>query len=310
MVVSCLICEKYDSCKEKSPHMVECSNFEEKTVTFYWGTGPPQDVKIFNEYKVENVMVSFKNLWSEYTKNPCQLEDFKAKNIFIDSGGFTFFNEYDDYPFTIEEYLKKIDSISDRIAYFASMDYPCEPELIRKRGSSVGEHIDKTIENIIKTHNLIKDKYPHLKAKFVPVIQGWTIVDYINCVENYKTAGLWHEYDYWAVGSVCRRNAVKQTKDILKAIKRTGGKKRLHAFGFKISNFKDRTIKHLLYSCDSSAWGVEAMYTTPWKGTMPPEIKLLSHSLRYRAVFEIYKFKIEALLNNKEKNTLLPLMEA
>jgi hypothetical protein len=307
--MNCTKCKKYDSCKEKSPHLINCSNFQEKKVIFFWGTGPPGDIKIFNDYEIKNVMVSFKNIWPEYCKTPYQLANFEADNIFVDSGGYQFFTQFNEYPYTVEDYLKKIDNISDKIKYFASMDYPCEPELLEKRGKTVKEHIDATIKNTIKTHELIKAEYPHLKDKFVPVIQGWATNDYIKCIEGYKTAGLWPEYDYWAVGSVCRRNATTQTKDILKTIQRAGGNKRLHAFGFKISNLKDRTIKSLLYSCDSSAWGIEAMYTTPWKGSMPAEIKLLSHSLRYRAIFEIYKFKVDNLLNNEHNNTLLALME-
>jgi len=184
------------------------------------------------------------------------------------------------------------------------MDYPCEPAILKKTKGTARKHIDKTVRNVIRTHKLIQEKYPHLKEKFIPVIQGWRIKDYATCVEKYKQAGIWGQYSYWAVGSVCRRNSIKEIRNILKAIKREGGDKKLHAFGVKISVLKDRTIRNILYSCDSSAWSFEAMYTREGKGTMPKEIRSLSNALRYEVVFYLYMEKVKKALNKNGNENL------
>ena len=258
---------------------------------FYWGVSAYKDESIYREFGVENVMISYLNI--ERIKN-C---DF-AKRIFVDSGGFQFFTRFNEYPYDINKYLFDISIYLNHVRHFASMDYPCKPEIVKKRDSSVDEHVQKTVELAVRMHEKMRT-HPHLRSRFVPVIQGWRLDDYLHCCELYENIGMTAEYDYFALGSLCRRHREKEICRIVRAVKRKLGKDiRLHAFGTKISVLQHKSFLSSVYSADTSAWSFEAMYTETEKGNMPYEIRILPNNLRYRVVFYIYKHKVDKLLQN------------
>ncbi len=243
---------------------------------FYWGIAAWRDRTVMREFKIPNIFISVVNL----ERYPLKSLSF-AERIFVDSGGFQFFTRFNEYPYSPKDYLELISSDADIVTRFASMDYPCEPELLEKRGVTVKENIERTVELAVETHQLIERAYPYLKEKFTPVIQGWRLKDYLSCIRLYKEHGILDEYDYFGVGSVCRRHSEKEVARIVSAIYRRLNGPKLHAFGTKISNLRERKFVHSVYSADTSAWNFEAMYTHEKKGNMPWEIKILPNWLRY-----------------------------
>ncbi len=259
---------------------------------FYWGIAAWRDRSVMKEFRIPNIFISVVNI----SRFPLRTLDF-AERVFVDSGGFQFFTRFNEYPYSPGSYLELIAKDGDIVTHFASMDYPCEPELLEKRNATIEQNIRRTVELAVEMDEIINRVYPFLKEKFVPVIQGWRLDDYMRCIELYEDVGITADYNYFGIGSVCRRNSEKEVARIVSAIrKRLGGDVKLHAFGTKISNLRVRKFVHSVYSADTSAWNFEAMYTYEKKGNMPWEIRILPNSLRYRAVFWIYKTKVEQMI--------------
>jgi hypothetical protein len=97
----------------------------------------------------------------------------------------------------------------------------------------------------------------------MPVLQGWTIGDYLRHADAYYEAGV--ELDTLprvGVGSICRRQATTRACSILAWLAGEGFK--LHAFGFKIVGL--RAAAASLASADSMAWSAGAMKNPPLPG--------------------------------------------
>lgn len=162
-----------------------------------------------------------------------------TSKFFLDSGGFTEIFRFGKYTFSSSEYVDFINK--HQIDYFATMDYPCEPIVLQKTGKTINEHITLTIES-----NLDLMDTP----KVVPVIQGYSVDDYLYCADLIKDYGC--QKPFMAVGTLCKRTKVSDAVAILSAIKSEFPNSDLHAFGLK-KNFLQK-VKDLIYSSDSIAW--------------------------------------------------------
>lgn len=169
--------------------------------------------------------------------------------LFLDSGGFVFFNRFGEYPFTPAAYLNLVEKL--RPDFFASMDYPCEPSITGKLGKMpIRERIQRTVENTA----VLCDMACMLSGKstIVPVIQGWGVDDYLYCLELHQQAGTLRPY--MAVGSMCTRSNSSEICEVFTAVYQAAiqlGVNRLHAFGLKQSA-KLHPIYKMIYSRDSA----------------------------------------------------------
>jgi len=170
-----------------------------------------------------------------------------AKEIMLDSGGFSLMNKHGDYPFTTEEYVDwiiRMNEINDnKVKYVAIRDYPCEPEISRKLGlMSNIDRIKKTVENTKEcmTHDI--------PGEWMPVLQGYTKQEYLTCYQLLYDMRLLT--DYIAVGSMCRRTNVKEIENIIETIKR-GYSGNLHLFGLTFRALKNKTLYPMIESCDT-----------------------------------------------------------
>lgn len=173
----------------------------------------------------------------------------------LDSGGFQFIRKNGRYPITPEEYLQKVDFFQPD--FFVIQDWMCEPDQVKRTGLTVREHIRRTVENYLYICELLVSDYSHINSYCMPVIQGWELEDYHDCLDLYADYGLLTPY--MAVGSVCRRN---QTSDILKIIQSIKGllpDLKIHGLGVK-KQVVDAEGQ-LLYSADSAA--AQFMHTGP-----------------------------------------------
>lgn len=165
----------------------------------------------------------------------------------LDSGGFTMLNKYGDYPFAADEYMNLVARL--RPHYYASMDYPCEPEISRRLGLQTNfERIIKTIENTRR----LSEWDNHVYSELVPVIQGYSLDEYKFCIDQYHQAGLIREY--MAVGSMCRRISSDELHRLIPGIYEhaiSASVKRLHFFGLKLDKNLD-DLSDLIWSRDSA----------------------------------------------------------
>lgn len=209
---------------------------------------------------IDDMMLSASHFWDSKKAKFRRRKIPEHTNFFLDSGGFTLLARWHDYPFTVEQYVELIKNMTP--TYAAVMDYPCEPELRVAKGPlytrihdlSVRERIKATLENsrMLMDHH----SYPFKPTELLPVIQGWKIDDYLECLRSMSREGL--ITPYMAVGSCCRRGSVQDLKRLIISIRQTVNKIdkdiRLHFFGVKINVLKDAAVWDAVYSCDTAAW--------------------------------------------------------
>jgi hypothetical protein len=170
----------------------------------------------------------------------------------LDSGGFTELSRHGHWTTTPQEYVEAVDRYATgvgQLVWASPQDWMCEPHIVAKTGLSVREHQERTVESYL----LLRDLAP--EQPIIPVVQGWTLDDYLLCVELYAEAGVDLETrPLVGVGSVCRRQRSSEISEIMGELHGLGLK--LHGFGVKgggLEIYSDR-----LESSDSMAWSMWA----------------------------------------------------
>jgi hypothetical protein len=216
-------------------------------MTFYLGTHEPHwlrdtDVPLF---------ISRRRL-DRLKKLPVALCNWS-----LDSGGFTELHQYGGWQLSAKDYASKVKRYVDEIGnldWAAPQDWMCETTAIKSTGLTVEEHQILTVQNFLELRQL-------LGTIVVPVLQGWEYDDYHKCVEMYDKAGVdLSSEPTVGLGSVCRRNALKEITHIITSLQPL----KLHGFGVKGDGYKANF--HKLVSADSMAWSFGARYQPPLDG--------------------------------------------
>ena len=174
----------------------------------------------------------------------------------LDSGGFSEISQYGKWTITPEQYIESVGRYKDwgGLNWAAPQDYMCEPHMNEKTGLSVAEHQRRTVDNFI----LLRDEAPDLP--FIPVLQGWTMRDYADCLDLYAEAGFdLTKEPTVGVGSVCRREATFEIEAIMRQLYERG-LHNIHGFGVKTNGL--RRYGQYLQSSDSMAWSIAARMGT------------------------------------------------
>jgi hypothetical protein len=196
----------------------------------------------------------------------------------LDSGAFSEIAEHGRFTTTPAAYAAAVDRYAaeiGRLSWAAIQDWMCEPFMLARTGLTVVEHQRRTVASYLELTALA----PHLP--WVPVIQGFTLADYLTCLDRYTAAGV----DLTAaplvgLGSVCRRQATGEITALVTAL--AGRGLRLHGFGVKTGGL-DR-YGHLLASADSMAWSFAARRRPPLPGcTHANCANCLRYALAWRA---------------------------
>jgi len=210
---------------------------------FYFGCGEGSTKKALEKVVPVNIMINYASKSRTPPKNRLKL--------FVDSGGFSFFFKLSDYPTPHRHYLKFV--LKKNADFFANRDYPCEPELLKRYKRSVKENQEKTIQNQIEIQDILDSEFPQLKTRFVAVIQGWKVDEYLDMLDRMKEQGLLTKRI--AIGSVCRRGKSQEIRRIITEIRKNLPKKyELHAFGVKFSVLQYKDVWDALTSADSLAF--------------------------------------------------------
>jgi hypothetical protein len=215
---------------------------------FYIGLNPRWQMYKFLPHGL-NVMFSAAGFWDDKNREWRRGKRFKRSfgKSFLDCGGFTMLNQYGDYPFSVINYANLIARL--RPDYYASMDYPCEPEISRSLGLMTNvERIKATVANSAA----LAEWESQLPGQMVPVIQGYTLREYLLCLRLHQEAGTIR--DYMAVGSMCRRISDKELGELIPGIyyaAQKAGCTKLHFFGLKLSPSL-AIYDEMIYSRDSA----------------------------------------------------------
>tara|TARA_R110000803_G_scaffold38441_3_gene83068 strand:+ start:7418 stop:8206 length:789 start_codon:yes stop_codon:yes gene_type:complete len=170
----------------------------------------------------------------------------------LDSGGFSEIAKHGKWVITPDQYIQDVGRYMDwgGLNWAAPQDWMVEPHMIEKTGLSVAEHQRLTVDNFI----YLRDEAPDLP--FIPVIQGWSMRDYITCLDMYVEEGIdLTKQATVGVGSVCRRQATYEIEAIMSQLYEQG-LNNIHGFGIKTSGLAK--YGQFLQSADSMAWSYAA----------------------------------------------------
>lgn len=191
-----------------------------------------------------NIMYSAAGFWRDDEK------DWRINNgwlhiaglKWLDCGGYMLLNKYDDYPFSTGSYMNFVARLKPH--WYATMDYPCEPDPVANV-----EKIRGTVANakaILDDEAMLPGPIP------VPVIQGYTLDEYMYCLDMHYHAGTIRPY--MAVGSLVRKISDGELADLITKIHKRAtelGVKRLHFFGLKLAPALV-PLSDLIFSRDSA----------------------------------------------------------
>jgi hypothetical protein len=260
---------------------------------FYLSVASGTQRKVAEHLKYPHILINY--MTKSNTPPKC------ARTLFVDSGGFPSSYIHNGYSKTDEEYLRFV--MKHRADYYALRDYPCEPQILRRHGVTVRQQIERTLTHHLKLLDMHEKMSVH--AVPVPVIQGWRMSDYTECIDLFREHGLLAEY--MAVGSLCRRHQVKKIRRIILSVrKELPSWVRLHAFGTKISVLKNQDVANAIYSVDSSAAEFSARLR---------RFRLAQHSGDIPSTFDIsleetrrYLQKVRRLVRRRHDNTVQTCM--
>jgi hypothetical protein len=179
----------------------------------------------------------------------------------LDSGGFMELSKHGEWTVSPYTYAAAARRYYDEISMMdvcAIQDWMCEDEILAKTGLTVEDHQLKTVASYLNLMTLDAD------LPWMPVIQGFTLDEYLRCVDLYERVGVDLTLEpVVGIGSVCRRQATDEAVRIIETLWAMGI--RLHGFGFKVTGLRNGAA-HLLYSSDSMAWSLNATNRAPMPG--------------------------------------------
>jgi len=212
-----------------------------------------------------------------------------GRDWFLDSSAYTCITQFGKFNFSYGKYLSIVDLQEPKL--FANMDWCCEPIALKSSGLNVLQHIGHTIEN---GRQLID----YDRKRFVMVIQGWELKDYITCIDYCRDYGLLT--NILGIGTVCCRKNPKELFDILLGIESAlPDWCKLHCFGLSIDLLKYKEIFDRIDSIDTSAWqrSMGLKFTTKTEGCSFVELA--------KRLFDEYKPKVDKIIDRNHKQSIL-----
>lgn len=209
----------------------------------------------------------------------------------LDSGGFSELSLFGAWQTPAEQYAAEVvrwkDSIG-RLSFAAIQDWMCEPFITAKTGLSVSEHQRRTVASLLRLRELAPS------VPWLPVIQGYSLSSYFECVRCYERVGVdLATFPRVGVGSICRRQSGEEAAEILREL--SACKFNLHGFGLKLSGL--RLSAAVLKSADSMAWSFNARRESPLpECTHKSCANCLTYALKWAR-------KVDSILSSESKQT-------
>lgn len=173
----------------------------------------------------------------------------------IDSGAYTEIRDHGTWRWDEDTYGGMITRFMEDCGppmWVAPLDRPCEPDVLLRAQATVFEHQDVTLESYL----YLAREFPFVP--WLPVLQGWSLEDYIRHDAMYRKAGInLAAQPLVGLGSVCRRGSIHPIGVIAEHFARRGY--HLHGFGLKTTAL--RAYASYFVSADSLAWSDQARRT-------------------------------------------------
>jgi hypothetical protein len=173
----------------------------------------------------------------------------------LDSGGFSEISRHGRWRTSAAMYVRDVNRYDREIGsleWAAPQDWMCEPAMLARTGLTVAEHQDRTVANVVEPRALWP-QHSDDTCPIMPVLQGWTVEEYLSCIARYQAAGIsLVDEPLVGVGSVCRRQATDEIGAVITAVADAVPGIALHGFGVKAAGLARYGDK--LASADSQSW--------------------------------------------------------
>lgn len=182
----------------------------------------------------------------------------------LDSGAFTELLLNGRWSISPRDYADLCLRLRDgcgRMDFCSIQDWMCEREII-EGGTISGRRAPGTGKTLLDHQKLTVESYFTLSAMeptlpFLPALQGFTVDEYLRCIEMYAEGGLDLRGKWVGLGSVCRRQGTTVICSLIEQLAKTG--LLLHGYGVKVQGLE--RIARYLHSADSMAWSYGARVT-------------------------------------------------
>jgi hypothetical protein len=133
----------------------------------------------------------------------------------LDSGGFTELSMFGEWRTTEDAYVRDVRRFAaeiGRLEWVAPMDWMCEPLMLAKTGLMFRWSPE--------TDRCELPAAPRrTRPVVIPVLQGWTLDEYLSCWDLYHQCGVDLEWEpVIGLGSVCRRQNTAEAGRIVRAV--------------------------------------------------------------------------------------------
>ena len=108
------------------------------------------------------------------------------------SGGFTVLRDFGFWRSPADDYLRAVARYDQEIGgleWAAPQDWMCEPSIRARTGLSIREHQQRTVENYLHLRELWP-QHSDSSYPIMPALEGWTVQDYLDCVDLYAAVGV------------------------------------------------------------------------------------------------------------------------
>jgi hypothetical protein len=214
---------------------------------FYLGTNAPSWLWD-NSFKNHKLFISTRRLQRQATYKPAKI------GWSLDSGGFTELNMYGQWETPPQDYVVHIRRYQNEIGlleWASQQDWMCETFVLQRTGKTIEQHQQLTTDNLLELRHIASD------LPIIPVLQGWTVSDYLRHAEQFEQAGInLANEPTVGIGSVCRRAKTTEIAELITELYAHGIK--LHGFGIKTDGIKKYGFA--LQSADSMAWSQTASW--------------------------------------------------
>lgn len=189
------------------------------------------------------------------------------KDVALDSAGFVAMVRYGGYRWSVDDYVALARSWP--WAWWASMDFCCEPEVARDR-DEVRSRIERTVAKLVECQaaaSAVDMPAP------MPVLQGWFPDDYERCAQM-----IGEMPPLVGLGSVCRRD-LRGDDGIVRILARLDRclprHVRLHLFGVKGAAIQALVGHPRIESVDSMAWDMAARREIEMPRTVTKKLEVM-----------------------------------
>ena len=207
----------------------------------FFGAASGSDHIALRAFREPNVMCSYA------TKE--NIPKYDPARLFVDSGAYSVVPGEGDYQTGVEEYLDHVEEVDADL--FALRDYPCEEGVLDDLGRSVEEHQNRTTDAHIRVLDAFEAR--DMDATPVAVLQGRDADDYLDHLDRMRDMGLVRATGYVGIGTLCGRDDVEEIGEIIRRVGEATDA-RLHAFGVKVTTFRETDALDYLSSADSLAY--------------------------------------------------------